>query len=93
MEWSIKAEIDGVSHNVTISPKIDVLNITNTSVCFIAPYSIVHNVSIISIGCGMYAVSAVLEVYYGKRFFAITATKIVYAPHSHYVYTCLMYCA
>ena len=65
-EWSNEADIDGVSHNVTIFPQVDVLNITNTSVCFIALYNIAHNVSIISSSCGMYAVSAELEVYYGK---------------------------
>ena len=58
--------IDGVSHNITIFPQVNVLNITNTSVCFTAPYNIVHNVSIISSICGMYAVSAEFEVYYGK---------------------------
>ena len=58
--------IDGVAHNITILPQVDVLNITNTSVCFMAPYNIVHNVSIISSICGMYTVSTEFEVYYGK---------------------------
>ena len=66
LEWSIEPEIDGVSHNVTISPQVDELNITDTSACFITPYSITHNVSIISNSCGTYTVSDELEVYYGK---------------------------
>jgi hypothetical protein len=61
------AEIDGASHNITIFPQVGVLNITNISICFIAPYNIVHNVSIVSSICGMYAVSAEFEVYYGKQ--------------------------
>ncbi len=71
------AEIDGASHNITTFPQVDVLNITDTSVCFIAPYNIVHNVSIISSICGMYAVSAEFEIYYGKN-----AIKIQYTPQS-----------
>jgi hypothetical protein len=63
----VDPEIDGVTHNISILPQVDVLNITNISVCFIAPYNIVHNVSIVSSICGMYAVSAEFEVYYGKH--------------------------
>ena len=74
-------EINGVSHNITSFPQVDVLNITNTSVCFIAPYNIVHNVSIISSICDMYAVSAEFEVYYGKH---VCKIEIVYTPHNRY---------
>jgi hypothetical protein len=63
----VDPEIDGASHNITIFPQVDVLNTTDISVCFIAPYNIVHNVSIVSSICGMYAVGAEFEVYYGKH--------------------------
>ena len=75
------AEIDGASHNITIFPQVDVLNITDISICFIAPYNVVHNVSIISSICDMYAVSAEFEVYYGKHACKI---EIVYTPHNRY---------
>ena len=78
LEWSVAAEIiiDRVSHNVTISPQVDVLSITDTSACFIAPYGITHNVSIISNSCRTYTVSDELEVYYGKL-------HRVYVPHNN----------
>ena len=60
------AEIESISHNFMIIPQVVVLNFTNIGICFIAPYNIVHNVSIISNICGVDTVNSVLEIYYGK---------------------------
>ena len=66
LEYPVGAGIESISHNFTIFPQVDVLNFTNISICFIAPYNVPHNVSIISNTCGTYTVSAILEIYYGK---------------------------
>ena len=65
LEWSKE---DGVSYNFTIFPRdlVVVNTITSMGVCFMAPYNIHLNVSIITSSCGTHALRNMFEIHYGK---------------------------
>ena len=65
LEW---LKEDGISYNVTIFPQdLVVVNIiTSMGVCFIAPYNIPLNVSIITSSCGTHTLRNMFEIHYGK---------------------------
>ena len=72
-------ETAGVSYNISVVPRVDLMFINSTVVQLRVIYNVEYNISIMRTLCGQYTITTPLKLSYGE-----SCTYIIFLSRAHY---------